>query len=345
MRALVKYAVGAGNAELQEVAERPLGPDDVRIRVEVCGICGTDIHIYRTENYPYKPPKIMGHEFSGVVEAIGPAVKSVRIGDRATGIPIGGICGRCRYCLQGHYFQCPERKTFGTGVNGGFANYVTVKDLFVRRLPDNVSFTAGALIEPLACCVKAVSYMTDISASEVVLVIGPGPIGLLAMQIAKAEGAFVVLAGMDVDVDRLAMGGRLGADLLVNASKEDLKGALAAVTGGLGPDVVLECSGTPGGTRAGLQVIAGEGRFTQIGLHEVDVTLDVLNLMLMKDIRFRASYASSAQGWDRAIALVAQGKVQLEPLVSHTLPMTDWRRGFDLIEARQALKVLLKPNA
>lgn len=345
MKALVKYAVGKGNVDVREIPEPVPTGDQVKIRVELCGICGTDIHVLNDDPYPYTAPKVLGHEFSGVVEEFGERVTAFRPGDRVTGIPVGLPCGQCHYCRTGHYFQCRNRTSYGNATNGGFATHTVVREPYVRRLPDNVGFAAGALIEPLACCSKAVNFMTDIRAGDVALVIGPGPIGLLAMQLAKAEGAAIVLAGTDADADRLAMGKQLGADVTVNVSREPgaLRSALAEITGGEGADVVLECSGTPGGTRAGLEAIRPEGRFTQIGLHDREFPVDVLG-MLLKDLRFAASYASSAQGWERGIQLVAQGRVQLEPLVSHTLPMSDWEKGFDLLRSRQALKVLLRPG-
>jgi L-iditol 2-dehydrogenase len=342
MKALVKYAPGVGNVGIREMPEPTPGESQVKVEVKYGGICGTDIHIYH-DHYKNNPPVILGHEWSGQVVEVGPGVKTIQVGDRVTGIPAAYTCGRCRYCLEGRVFLCKDRVSFGSGVHGGFAKYAVVGEKNIRHLPDNISFKAGALSEPFACCVKAVCLMTGVSAGDVVLVTGPGPIGLLTAQLAKAEGGFVVLAGTQVDKERLEIGQKLGADLTVDVQKDDVDGILKDLTNGYGADVVLECAGAPAATRLGVQVIRKEGKFTQIGLHDKPFEFDVLQI-LYKEIKFTGSFASSLDAWDRAMVLFKGGKIQAEPIVSDILPLTQWEKGFEKINNREGLKILLEPE-
>ena len=198
-------------------------------------------------------------------------------------------------------------------------------------------------MEPLACVVKPVIFMTGISAGEVVLVSGPGPIGLLAAQVAKAEGAFVVLAGTTADQERLKIGRQLGADVTVDVQKEDAVSILRDLNGGYGADVILECSGAGAAVRLGIQAVRKEGRFTQIGILDKPMELDFMT-MFHKDLRLTVSYASTYESWERSLALVSRGQVKTEPVISHILPLAEWQKGFDLIRQREGLKIVLQPE-
>jgi L-iditol 2-dehydrogenase len=342
MKAVVKYAPGVGHVGIRDMPEPTPGEGEVKVEVKFGGICGTDIHIYH-DHYKSNPPVILGHEWSGEVVELGPGVDSVKVGDRVTGIPPVYTCGKCRYCLEGHLMLCDQRVSFGSGVNGAFAKYAVLPAKNVRHLPDNVSYKAGALSEPLACCVKAASLMTGIMAGDVVLVTGPGPIGLLAVQVAKAEGGFVILAGTSVDEERMEIGKGLGADLTLNVEKDDVVSILKELTQGYGADVVLECAGVPAATRLGIEAIRKEGKFTQVGLHDRPFELDFLKV-LTKELKVTGSFGASLEAWDRTMILFAQGKVQTEPVVSDILPLAEWEAGFNKINTRQGLKILLQPE-
>ena len=342
MKAVVKYASGEGNVGIRDMPEPSPGKGQVKVEVKYGGICGTDIHIYH-DHYKTNPPVILGHEWSGRVVEVGPDVETVKVGDRVTGIPPVYTCGRCRYCLEGHLMLCDQRVSFGSGVNGAFAKYGILPEKSIRHLPDNVSYKAGALSEPLACCVKAASLMTGIMAGEVVLVTGPGPIGLLAVQVAKAEGGYVVLAGTSVDEERMEIGRGLGADLTLNVEKDDVTSVLKDLTHGYGADVVLECAGVPSATRLGIDAIRKEGKFTQVGLHDRPFELDFLKILL-KELKVTGSFGASLEAWDRTMTLFAQGRVRTEPVVSDVLSLSDWEKGFDKINKREGLKILLEPE-
>ncbi len=175
---------------LREVPEPRPGPGQVKVEVRAAGVCGSDLHIYHDDiKINIVPPVVMGHEFAGVIVEAGPGVTTCRVGDRVTCETTAESCGACLQCRTGHYNMCETRKVLGYAVDGCFAPYCVVNERQVHRLPANVDFLAGALTEPLACCVHGLLEMTGLSPNDRVLIAGPGPIGLFSLQLAKAAGA------------------------------------------------------------------------------------------------------------------------------------------------------------
>jgi L-iditol 2-dehydrogenase len=209
-------------------------------------------------------------------------------------------------------------------------------------LPDNLDFDSGALAEPLACCVKAVNEFSTIHVGDVVLVTGPGPIGLLAAQLVKAQGTSVILVGTAADSDRLAMGRDLGIDYTFQAETFDIDSVTSELTSGEGVDVLLECSGVPAALLMGLQCVRKQGQITQIGLFGKPFELD-FEQIVYKDIRVAGSFGSSVSSWSRALTLLRQGIVQVAPLISNILPLSEWEQGFRIAHQKEGLKVLLHP--
>ncbi|MBI4553418.1 MAG: zinc-binding dehydrogenase [Candidatus Latescibacteria bacterium] len=336
----MKYARGPGNLEVREVPEPEVGTGQVKIAVKAAGICGTDLHMYKDE-YPTRPPVILGHECAGTIVEVGPDVDGLRVGDAVTALPTIIVCGECRYCLEGQLSLCERRLSFGSGVHGAFTNYLVVPAWAVRTLPPNVDCYSGALSEPLSCCVKAVSMLTRVMAGDIVIVTGPGPIGLLTAQLAKAEGAYVILTGTSIDTERLALGGRW-VDQTVNVEQDDITPLVKDLTDGDGADIVFECSGAAAATRSAIDLLRKEGTLTQIGLHGKPFELDFFKAEL-KELTIRTSFAGSIQSWDRVMTLLRQRKIDLAPLISDVLPITEWKTAFDRLERKEGVKILLEP--
>lgn len=275
MKAVVKYAHGKGNVELRDVQKPSPGPDEVMIEVKAAGICGSDLHIFDEDiKLPIRPPVIIGHEFSGVIVEVGSSVTKWKPGDRVTSETSAHVCGECVPCRTGNYNVCAKKRLIGYWFNGAFARYCVVPSRLVHKLPDNVSFLAGALCEPLACCVNGVIEKTRIRPSDIVVIAGPGPIGLLSLQIAKSQGASVILCGTSRDEKRLKLGEELGADLTVNVEEEDPWQAVSKITKGAGADIFIDCSGSPNAVRMGFQLVRRGGQYTQIGLTGRPFSLD-----------------------------------------------------------------------
>jgi len=343
MKAVVKYARGPGNVELRDVPEPAPGPDEVKIEVKAAGICGSDIHIFHGDiKLSVKPPVVMGHEFSGVVAEVGSSVSKFKPGDRVTSETSVHVCGSCISCRTGNYNVCAEKRLIGYWFNGAFAKYCVVPSRLVHRLPENVSFLSGALCEPLACCVNGVLEKTAISPGDIVVIAGPGTMGLLSLQLVKAEGGFVILCGMRVDEKRLDLGRRLGADVTVNIEEQDPWEVVSELTDGAGSDVFIDCSGSPNAVRMGFQLVRRGGSYTQIGLINRPFTLE-FDTVAYKELTVKGSLGQRWTSWVRGLRLLERGQVRTEPLVSDVLPLSEWKTGFEKMERREGIKIVLKP--
>jgi L-iditol 2-dehydrogenase len=345
MKGLVKVSRGNGNMEVREVKEPFPGPGQVKIQVMAAGICGSDLHIFHDDidGIPLNPPMVSGHEFSGVVTEVGAGVSLYKSGDRVTSETAFSFCGECIHCRTGRYNLCDNRRTLGYWYNGAFTKFVVVPQERIHRLPDQVNFIAGALCEPLACVTHAVMELTTIKAGDVVLVSGPGAIGLLALQVAKAEGAIVVVSGTNSgSFDRLALAKKLGADYTINVTEQDLFVFIHELTAGQGADVVLECSGSPRAANDGLVLTRKFGQFTQIGLFGKSVQID-FEKICFRELKVTGSLGSTWTSWQKAIQLIASDKVNVEVLVSDVLPITEWESAFNKFETKEGLKLVLTP--
>jgi len=341
MKAVVKFEKGIGNVEVREVPEPQVGKDEVKIEVKAAGICGTDIHIYYDE-FQSNPPVVMGHEFCGVIREVGENVTEFKVGDRVTSETAAKVCGKCIYCRTGNYNLCPERKGLGYGVDGAFTRFCVVRKDIVHRLPDNVDFISGALCEPLSCAVHGVIEETGIRAGDVVVVIGPGPLGLLASQVAKVEGGYVIVLGLSVDEKKLSLAKELGADLVINVEKENPEKTIKDITGGYGADVVLECSGSASGANLGLKLARKKGKFTQMGLFGKQIEID-FEQIAYKELKVTGFFTQKWTAWERALKLLSEGKVKTAPLVTEKLPLTEWKKGFESKEKGEGIKTILYP--
>jgi L-iditol 2-dehydrogenase len=343
MQAVVKFASGPGNVGLRDVAEPRPGPGQVKVEVKAAGVCGSDLHIYHDEiGIAIEPPVIMGHEFSGVISELGDGVEDLCAGERVTCETTAWSCGRCLQCRSGHTNMCRDRKVVGYAVDGCFARYCIVNAAQVHRLPENVDFLAGALTEPLACCVHAVLELACVSAGDVVVITGPGPIGLLCLQLAKAAGGYVVVCGTAQDGERLALANGLGADETLRVESQDVYGFVSSLTNGQGADLFLECAGAPAAARLGLEITRRGGQYVQVGLFPGPFELS-FDLIAYKELRVTGSLGQRWSAWQRALTLLEQGHVDTRSLISHRLPLAAWREAFQLVEERRGLKIVLEP--
>lgn len=345
MKALVKFADGPGNMEIRDVEEPTATKGMVKIQVVEAGICGSDLHIYHSDiAIPVRTPVTTGHEFSGIVTEVGEGVTAFKPGDRVVSETAFHYCGKCDYCREGFYNLCVERKTLGYWYNGIFTNYTVVPEDRVHKIADDVDFMSAAMTEPLACVCHALYDQCKIVAGDVVLVIGCGAIGIMSAQVAKANGAKVVLSGMSADKERLELAKRIGAcDYIIDVQKEDAGSLIRELTGGYGADVVLECSGSQAGTWSGLELIKKRGYFCQIGLGGKDIQFPIEKICY-KELHFSGSLGSRRQNWQTAIRLIEDGKVDLKPLVTEKLPLTQWKKAFDMFESKKGCKLFLIPE-
>ena len=340
MQGVAKLTPGDGNVGLLEVPMPTIRPGHVLIEVKATGVCGTDIHIYHGE-YASNPPVIMGHEVAGLVAEVGEGVANCQPGDRVTCETYFSVCNECDFCRAGLPNLCPQRKSIGSGVHGGFTQYVLVPAHNIHHLPANVDLIAGALSEPLTCCVHALER-THVEPGETVIVSGPGAIGLLMAQVVKAAGAKVIVLGTQVDAARLSLAQTLGADMALNVEEATTQQTLADITAGVGTDVVFECAGVGASAQSCLNLVRRRGRYGQVGLFGKPITWN-LDLVCYKELEVHGSFAHLPSAWRKALNLMASGQVQTRPLVSAILPITEWQAAFAAFERHEGLKLVLTP--
>ncbi|MCX6622976.1 MAG: alcohol dehydrogenase catalytic domain-containing protein [Acidobacteria bacterium] len=334
MQALVKTGKGPGLVELREVPVPVIGAGEVLIEVKACGICGTDVHVLR-DNFPYWPPVILGHEFSGAIVEIGPGVTLFGVGDRVVGEPHTQACGQCYLCRTGNIQICRMKRSPGWGIDGAFTKYLKMPEKLLHRIPDSVSFETAAVVEPAANTVHDVIERAKVEAGDLVVVVGPGPIGLLAAMTARAGGARrVVVTGTERDrAFRLAKAEELGFETLVGEAPEDM-----------GADLVVECSGSAAGIASAVDMVRKKGRICAIGLTgkaSIPFPWDKAAFKVC-DLIFNLS--TSYTSWDRTINLVAAGMLPIDRVISHRMRLSEWETAIAEIDAQRALKILLIPE-
>ena len=343
MIALVKTAPGPGNVVLTEVDEPSPGPGQILVKIAYAGICGSDIHIHDGDiQLNLRPPVVMGHEFSGTVASVGKAVTGLVVGQQVVSESAFVTCGNCWACQTGNDNVCQHKELIGYVHPGVFTNYVVVPAARVHVLPENVSLLSATLMEPLACAVRGIYEQIHITPGDVVAVAGPGSMGLLCVQLAKAAGATVVVAGLPDDRERLEMSLSLGADLVVDAVNEDLQATLLGMTKGEGCDVYIECSGAPAAARAGFEVTRRRGQYLQLGLAGSAFEIDFARIAY-KELEVRGTLGQKWTAWERGLRLLASGKVVTEPLATDILPLTEWKAAFAKFRSREGVKILLTP--
>lgn len=341
MKSLVKTKLGFGNLEVQDKPEPFPKEDQVKIKVKYAGVCGSDIHTYEGD-YKVGAPVTLGHEFSGEVVEVGEGVTEFKVGDRVTSETTYYICGECEYCQTRDYNLCNHRKGLGTQQDGAFAKYVIARKQSVHRLPENVDYRSAAMTEPLACTYHAIEKV-NIQEGELVVVIGPGPIGLLAAQVAKSRGATVIITGLSNDQLRLDKAKELGIDYARNTQEEDIKALVEQLTNGYGADVVLECSGAVPAAKQGLDLLRKKGKYAQVGLFAKPVVEFDLEKIIQKEIHVVGSRSQKPADWEPALALMNEGKVNAKALVTHEFNITQWDEAYNAIKSGEAIKVLLTP--
>lgn len=313
-----KCAVFYGRHDIRMEERRipEIKEDEILVRVMACGICGTDVHIFEGDKgaADTTPPVILGHEFSGIVDKIGSAVRDLMPGDRVCVDP-NVLCGACRYCLEGNGHFCEHMIGIGTTIDGGFAQYCAVPAKQAYLLADGVSFDQGAMTEPLACCLHGID-MCEIRPGSTAAVIGGGMIGLLMVQLCRQKGAANVILVEPVAKKR-ELGRRLGADLLIDPFAEDTEAVLKEH--GIGRiEVVIECAGLPTTIEQAIRIAGKKSTVMMFGLTRPDDMITVKPFeIFQKEITLKASFINPyTQG--RAIGLLNSGRIDVDSMVYGT---------------------------
>jgi L-iditol 2-dehydrogenase len=337
-----------------EVVDVPMprpAADEVLVRVEACGICGSDVHGYDGSTGRRIPPVIMGHEAAGTVMSAGSSTSPLKEGDRVT-FDSTIYCGECQYCKRGDVNLCDRRQVLGVSTPeyrraGAFADFVVVPDRIIHRLPAELPFAHAAMIEPLAVAVHAVK-LSDVPAHANTLVVGAGMIGLLVVQAlreaAKANGSPGSIYVVDIDDSRLELARQLGASETINAKTADAVAEVLRLTSGIGVDVALEAVGSTITIKTAVESVRKGGTVTLIG--NVSPVAEIpLQVVVSRQIRLQGSAASSGE-YPECIEMLASGAVDVKPLISMVAPLGEGPQWFERLHAREAnlMKVILVPN-
>jgi threonine 3-dehydrogenase len=344
MLAMQKNRPGKEGMEIVHVAEPHPGPGEVRLQVAAGGVCGTDLHIYN--GVPeiarlLKLPVVLGHEISGVVNAVGSGVERVKVGDLVSlesHIP----CGACYPCRLGRTHICRNTRYPGVTRDGGFAEQVVVPEQIAWVHPPTVDLHVAAMFEPFGIAVHAGLEGRGV-AGQNVMITGCGPIGLMSIAVARALGAQLILA-TDINPTRLALAEQMGADRVIDVRTEDPVAIARDCTHGDGLDVVMEYSGQGSALLQGVEALVPGGDLRLVGAASGPVTLDITRWVL-KGIRVQSIHGRKLfESWEVAGRLVYNNRVNIRPLISHMIPLRESLRVFDLIEQGEAVKVLIMPE-
>lgn len=341
--AVVQHALEPWAVELREIPVPEIGETDVLLRVGAVSVCGSDVHqASNTHSWPVNIPVVLGHEFGGTVAALGRDVRGVKEGDRVVSETAAVICGQCLMCRTGRYNLCPTRKGFGYGVNGAMASYVKVPARCLHAIPDSLPFELACLTEPHSVAYQSVCVNSHIRPGDVVVVLGPGPIGLLCTRFAALAGAHpLIVAGLSADVERLKTAKDLGATHIVDIQKESLEEVVRSLDP-LGADLVCDASGASRPLDVALRLAKPDGQVTKVGWSPDNVPVD-MNPLVQKNVRLQGSFSHNYPVWERVIHLLDAGVTKAELIVGLKTELPDWRRAFDAMHHGEVIKSVLKP--
>lgn len=349
MRAAVLY----GPEDLRLVDDYPVprpGPNEVLIRVEACAICGTDPKIL-AHGWPNQPPYgrfIFGHEYAGEIVAVGEQVDEFMIGDRVVVEPHKG-CGICDNCRDGYYTTCLNygnnkkgHRHYGFTVNGGYAEYACNHINSVYKIPENMGYEEATLLTTAATALYGIRRAGGVNAGETWAVFGPGPIGLTAVALLRRLGAgrIILIGTRD---ERLSLGKKLGADVLLNIRAENVVERVFELTDGVGADAVLECSGSTKAVEYAVECCKKNGRIGLVGIYEQPAQVNV-NKVVQWNISMCGSKAEGERSVAQVINLVKANPIDFSLLITHTFPLKDIHKAFEVARTRAggAIKVVIQ---
>lgn len=344
MKAIVRTSL---EPECMEVMERPVPEiveDEVLIRIKAVGVCGTDLHIYYGRVIT-GTDVIIGHELAGVIEKVGSEVTGLKEGDHVVSRLNVGVCGTCKACLSGNPQMCEHRTCPGHWVDGAFAEYMKIEAKQVIKYDGEISFEEAACVEPMACVAHALLERTTVKPEDVVVLYGPGPIGLLAMQMAKINGASkVIVVGTESDTAlRLPLAEKLGADMIMVSGKDDVEGKVREMTNGEGADLCIDCSGAAPAINACLRMLRRQGRLSVIGLPgKREIPIEWLTAA-EKSLEVIFSYSSSPTSWNLCLSMLQRKAIDVKSLISHKAGLEDFRHIFEEAKNGNVIKAIIEP--
>ncbi len=344
MQALVKYDCRPDAVELRDIPEpSDPGPNDVILEVKAAGVCGSDLHMWQ-ENHSWeiRLPLVLGHEFCGLVAAVGNDVTKVKPGDRVACETAAQICNQCSYCLGGAYNLCPGRLGYGALADGAFTRFVTARQEILHAIPEGVPFSHAALTEPVCVAYNALVEKTAImKPGDTVVIQGAGTIGIMALLVTRLRGASeIIVLGTDVDDHRLGVAAELGASRTLNILQEDPVEYVLSRGDGFGADLVVDCSGVSVALEQAMAMVRPNGLITKIGWGPQPLGFN-LDPLVGKAVTLQGSFSHTYNTWERVLGLMGSGQLNLDPVIGGEYPLEDWHSAFEHMESGSNVKSVL----
>lgn len=335
---VVTFAPKQYSVELREIPKATIRDDEVLLEVQAVGVCGSDLHMWEaTHSWPVNYPVVLGHEFAGVIREVGQQVTGWSEGDRVVSETAAVIDPNSPLTRQGLYNLDPTRRGYGAAVDGAMRRFVPVPARILHRLPDNLSFEKAALTEPCCVAYNAVVNNGRVKPGDRILVIGPGPIGLLSAAVARLSGAIVAIAGLERDRARLNIAQQYGCTALTGGLADWAKQG-----DGLGADGVIDAAGVSATLQMALELVRPAGWISKVGWgpQPIGISLDPL---VQKNVRLQGSFSHNWPIWERVIRLLSTGLLDVQPVIGGVWALEDWHQAFEIMHSGTIAKAVLKP--
>ena len=336
--AVVNYAPQTGSVEIREIEKPTIGEKDVLLEVSNVGVCGSDLHQWTADHsWVVNYPVVLGHEFGGHIVETGDKVTRWKEGDRVVSETAAVIDLNNPMSRVGLYNLDPSRKGFGYGVNGAMTRFVRVPSRCLHKVPDQIPFEHACLTEPCCVAYNAVVENTGINPGDRVVVLGPGTIGILCAAVARLSGAQVAIVGLQADKHRLNIAKEYGCETIIGDAAD-----WANERDGLGADCVIDAAGASISLKIAMQLVRPNGKITKVGWGPQPLGFS-LDPLVQKNIRLQGSFSHNWPIWERVIALMASGQLNVKPIIGGVWPITEWHTAFEKMHSGEIVKSVLKP--
>ena len=336
--AVVNYAPEKGSVEIREIEKPIIGEEDVLLEVANVGVCGSDLHQWTADHsWPVNYPVVLGHEFAGNIVEVGSRIINWKEGDRVVSETAAVIDTNNPMSKIGLYNLDPTRKGFGYGVNGAMTRFVKVPARCLHKVPDEIPFEHACLTEPCCVAYSAVVENTGLKPGDRVVVLGPGTIGILCAAMARLCGAQVAIVGLEADRPRLEIAKQYGCETIIGDATE-----WAFKRDGLGADCVIDAAGSSITLKIAMQLVRPNGKITKVGWGPQPLGFN-LDPLVQKNIRLQGSFSHNWPMWERVLALLASGQLNVKPIIGGVWPVTDWHTAFEKMHKGEIVKSILKP--
>ncbi len=336
--AVVNFSSTPHSVELREVSRPEPGPDDVILGVEAVGVCGSDLHQWTgSHSWKVNYPVVLGHEFGGRIMSLGTGVRDWAEGDRVVSETAAVIDANSPLTREGLYNLDPTRRGFGYGVDGAMTRFVRVPARCLHRVPEKLPMEIAALTEPCCVAFNAVIMNARVRPGDRIVVLGPGPIGILCAAMARLAGAEIALVGLERDRTRLETAKAYGCEVIIGDATD-----WARARDGLGADGVIDAAGASAALKAALDLVRPNGWISKVGWGPQPLGFS-LDPLVQKNITLQGSFSHNWPVWERVLALLSSGQLNVRPVLGGVWPLEKWHEAFEKMHAGEIVKAVLKP--